>query len=313
MNILITGGAGFIGSNLADKLILTDNVIVVDNFNDYYSPVIKEKNISKIKENKKYKLYRYDLKNKKDIAQIFDENKIDVVVHLAACAGVRASIQNPKMFVDNNITATINLLEVMKDYNVKKLIFASSSSVYGNNSAKIFSEDLDVSNPISPYAATKLACEQFIYTYSKLYDIQSICLRFFTVFGRRQRPDLAIAKFIKLINQDERIQLYGDGTTLRDYTYIDDIINGIVSSINYSDTKYEIINLGAGNPICLIDVVKTIEKVLNKKAEIDWLPMQDGDVFKTYADISKAKKLLNYTPKTKFMDGIELYVKWLNS
>lgn len=311
MNILITGGAGFIGSTLADKLIKENNkVIVFDNFNDYYLPELKEKNISHNLTNPNYKLYRNDICDRAAVEKIFEENKIDCVVHIAASAGVRASISNPELFVQSNIAGTINILEAMRKNNVKKIVFASSSSVYGNCKAEKFSEDLKVTEPISPYAATKSACEQFLYTYSKLYDIQSICLRFFTVFGPRQRPDLAIRKFIELIEQDQQIPVYGDGTTMRDYTYIDDIVSGILSAIKYDKTQYEIINLGGGSPVTLNEMIETIEKVLGKKAKIDRLPMQPGDVDKTVSDITKAKRLFDYDPKTTFEDGIRKFIEW---
>lgn len=311
MNILITGGAGFIGSTLADKLLEKNNkIVVIDNFNDYYSPKLKEKNIKHNLDNKNYKLYRGDICDKNLLSKIFEENKIDVVVHIAASAGVRPSIENPSSYVKNNIEGTVNILEVMKRKNVKKIVFASSSSIYGNCKEEIFSEDLKVSEPISPYAASKSACEQFLYTYSKLFDIQVVALRFFTVFGPRQRPDLAIRKFIDLIKENKPIPVYGDGTTIRDYTYVDDIVDGIIGAINYNDTPYEIINLGGGAPVSLNEMISTIEKVLNKKATIEHLPMQLGDVNKTAADITKAKKLLNYNPKTSFKEGIIKFIEW---
>lgn len=311
MNILITGGAGFIGSTLADVLLKENNkVIVIDNFNDYYSPALKEKNISHNLANPNYKLYRNDICDRAAVEKIFEENNIDCVVHIAASAGVRASISNPELFVQSNIAGTINILEAMRKNNVKKIVFASSSSVYGNCKAEKFSEDLKVTEPISPYAATKSACEQFLYTYSKLYDIQSTCLRFFTVFGPRQRPDLAIRKFIELIEQDKPIPVYGDGTTMRDYTYIDDIVSGIISAIKYDKTPYEIINLGGGSPVTLNEMIETIEKVLGKNAKIDRLPMQPGDVDKTVSDITKAKSLLRYEPKTTFEEGIRKFIEW---
>ncbi|OLA94344.1 MAG: epimerase [Candidatus Melainabacteria bacterium LEY3_CP_29_8] len=313
MNILITGGAGFIGSTLCDKILKEDNkIIVIDNFNDYYSPKMKENNIKHNLNNKNYKLYRGDICNKSLLERIFGENKIDVVVHIAASAGVRPSIDKPLDYVKNNIEGTVNILEVMKENNVKKIVFASSSSIYGNCKEEIFSEDLKVTEPISPYAASKSACEQFLYTYSKLYDIQVVALRFFTVFGPRQRPDLAIRKFIDLIKENKPIPVYGDGTTIRDYTYIDDIVDGIIGAINYNDTIYEIINLGGGAPVSLNQMIETIEKVLNKKAIIERLPMQMGDVNKTAADITKAKKLLNYNPKTSFERGIINFIEWEN-
>lgn len=314
MQILITGGAGFIGSMLVDRLINDDNnkIFVVDNFNDYYDPKIKEQNIKHNLYNKNYILHRLDICDKEGIERIFKENAIDLVIHLAARAGVRPSLQDPIEYVRSNIEGTINLLENMKNSHNAKMIFASSSSVYGNCTADKFSENLNLSKPISPYAATKLACEQLLYTYSYLYKISVICLRFFTVYGPRQRPDLAIRKFIELIQKDEPIQMYGDGTSMRDYTYIDDILDGICSAIKYKSPPpyYEIINLGGGSPINLKQMIETIESVLNKKAEIVKLPMQLGDVNKTISDISKAKKLLNYEPKINFELGIKKFLEW---
>lgn len=311
MNILITGAAGFIGSNLADNLLADGHsIIVVDNFNDYYDVNIKEQNVSANLNNPRYKLYRCDICDKKALNEIFLSNKIDIVVHLAARAGVRPSLENPMAYVETNIIGTVNILEEMKEYNIKKLIFASSSSVYGNCKSEMFSEDLKVTKPISPYAATKSACEQIIYTYHHLYDINAICLRFFTVYGPRQRPDLAIHKFIKKIKHNQPIDMYGDGTTKRDYTFIADIVNGIKSAINYDKTGYEIINLGGGEPITLKRMIETIENVLGKKAIINQKPMQPGDVDKTVCDWSKANKLLNYTPKTTFEIGIKKFIDW---
>lgn len=313
MNILITGGAGFIGSTLADKLLHDGHhVIVVDNFNSYYDVKLKWQNISANMTNPNYNLYVADIENKEALQNIFASNSIDCVVHLAGRAGVRPSIEQPEAYVNSNILGTVHILELMKDYDIKKMIFASSSSVYGNCRAEKFSEDLNVREPISQYAATKSSDEQFAYTYSKLYDINVVCLRFFTVYGPRQRPDLAIRKFIELIEQNKSIPLYGDGSTMRDYTYIDDIIEGICSAITYNKTPYEIINLGGGSPITLQNMLKTLEDVLHKKAKIEYLPMQKGDVFKTVSDIAKAKKLLGYVPKTNFKDGIRKFIKWKN-
>ncbi len=310
MNILITGGAGFIGSTLADKLINNHKIIVIDNFNDYYDISIKENNVKHNLSNQNYKLYRADICNRDIVKEIFEQNKIDIVVHIAARAGVRPSLENPLEYIRSNIEGTINILENMKNYNCKKIIFASSSSVYGNCIAEKFSEDLKVTEPISPYAATKSACEQFLYTYSKLYDIQTVCLRFFTVYGPRQRPDLAIRKFVELIEKGEPIPVYGDGTTMRDYTYIDDIIGGIIKAIRYDKTQYEIINLGGGAPVTLNQMIETIEKVMGKKAIINRLPMQPGDVNKTVSDITKAKTLLDYSPQTTFEEGIKRFIEW---
>lgn len=311
MNILITGGAGFIGSTLADKLIQENNkIFVIDNFNDYYDIKIKESNVKNNLAKPNYKLYKADICDRKVVSDIFEQNHIDVVVHIAARAGVRPSLENPLEYVRSNIEGTINILENMRKYNCKKIVFASSSSVYGNCAADKFSEDLKVTEPISPYAATKSSCEQFLYTYSKLYGINAICLRFFTVYGPKQRPDLAIRKFAELIEQDKPIPVYGDGTTMRDYTYIDDIVGGICSAINYNKTPYEIINLGGGSPVTLNQMIATIEKVLGKQAKIERLPMQAGDVNKTVSDITKAKKILGYSPKTSFEEGIKKFVEW---
>lgn len=313
MKILVTGGAGFIGSNLVDSLLNDGHqIVVVDNFNDYYDVKIKEQNVSGNLNNPNYKLYRYDIENFENIEKVFQENQFDAVIHLAGRAGVRPSLENPQSYVLSNVLGTINLLELMKKYNVKKLVFASSSSVYGNCSADIFSEDLKVTEPISPYAASKSSCEQFIYTYYKLFGINAVCLRFFTVYGPRQRPDLAINKFARLIEDGKPIQMYGDGTTKRDYTFISDIISGIKGAIAYDKTGYEIINLGGGEPITLSRMIETIEKILDKKAIIDRLPMQAGDVDKTVCDWSKAKRLLNYEPKTNFEDGIKRFIEWRN-
>ena len=310
-NILITGGAGFIGSTLADRLLKEANkVVVIDNFNDYYDPQIKENNVKDNINNENYKLYRGDIEDIDFVEKVFDENSIDMVVHIAARAGVRPSLENPLAYTKTNIEGTVNILEAMRKHNVKKIVFASSSSVYGNCKAEKFSEDLKVTEPISPYAATKSACEQFLYTYSKLYDMQALCLRFFTVFGPRQRPDLAIRKFIELIEQDKPIPVYGDGTTMRDYTYIDDIVEGVMSALKYNASQYEIINLGGGAPVTLNGMIETIEKVLDKKAQIDRLPMQPGDVDKTVSDITKAQKLLGYCPQTTFEEGIRKFVEW---
>ena len=311
MTVLITGGAGFIGSTLADKLLSqNEKIIVIDNFNDYYDPQIKENNVKINLDNENYKLYRGDICDRELVKEIFENNQIDKVVHIAARAGVRPSLEDPLEYIRSNIDGTVNILENMQKNNVKKLVFASSSSVYGNCKAEKFSEDLKVTEPISPYAATKSACEQIIYTYYKLYDIKSVCLRFFTVYGPKQRPDLAIRKFTELIEQDKPIPVYGDGTTMRDYTFIDDIVCGIISAMKYDKTPYEIINLGGGSPVTLTQMIETIEKVLGKKAIIDRLPMQPGDVDKTVSDISKARKLLNYNPRISFEDGIKKFVEW---
>lgn len=311
MKYLVTGGAGFIGSNLVDRLLNNGHdVVVVDNFNDYYDVNIKEKNVRSNLPNPHYVLYRADIENKDEIAKIFAEHKFDAVIHLAARAGVRPSLEKPMNYVKTNIIGTVNILECMRECGVKKLVFASSSSVYGNCSATEFSEDLKVTEPISPYAATKSACEQLCYTWHHLYGINIVALRFFTVYGPRQRPDLAIHKFVQRIAAGKPIQMYGDGTTKRDYTYIDDIIDGICAAVDYNKTGFEIINLGGGEPITLIRMIRTIEHALGRNAIIEQKPMQPGDVDKTVCDWSKAHRLLKYSPKTSFDRGIQKFVDW---
>ena len=313
MNYFITGCAGFIGSNLIDKLLENkDNKLIgIDNLNNFYDKTIKEKNIEEALKNNNFIFIKDDLLNAESLNKIFESYNIDIVIHLAGYGGVRPSIDNPKLYIDNNIIATLNILECMKKYEVKKIIFASSSSVYGNSKESIFTETLKVSEPISPYAMTKIACEELLYTYHKLYNINVLALRFFTVYGRRQRPDLAIHKFTKLIFEGKPIPVFGDGSTKRDYTYIDDIIKGIISAINYaSENYYEIINLGGGEPVNLEEMIRILENTIGKKAIIERKSMQKGDVIKTVADITKAKKLLNFLPSTRFKYGIKLFIDW---
>lgn len=311
---LVTGGAGFIGSSLADFLLKKDyKVVVIDNFCDFYDPSIKRNNVKDNLDNPNYKLYEIDLRCKSDVEKVFRENKIDVVIHLAAMAGVRPSIENPILYQEVNCIGTQNLLEVMKEYGVKNLVMASSSSVYGNNKKVPFKETDIVDYAISPYAATKKSNEVMTHVYHKLFNMNVIMLRFFTVYGPRQRPDLAINKFTRLMLNDEEVTMFGDGTTSRDYTYIDDIVSGIYSSINYvlnNKDVYEIVNLGNSSPVSLKEMINTIAEVLNKEPKIKEMPMQQGDVNITYADISKAKEMLNYDPKTPFKEGIEKFVKW---
>ena len=313
MNYLITGCAGFIGSNLTDKLLENKDIklIGIDNLNNFYDKNIKENNIKNALKNKNFIFIKSDLLDIESLYNIFDNHNIETVIHLAGYGGVRPSIDNPKLYIDNNIISTLNILECMKKYEVKKIIFASSSSVYGNSKESIFTETLKVSEPISPYAMTKIACEELLFAYHKLYNIDVIALRFFTVYGRRQRPDLAIYKFTKLIFEEKPIPVFGDGSTRRDYTYIDDILLGIISAINYTDENYyQIINLGGGEPVSLEEMINILENTIGKKAIIDRKSMQKGDVIKTAADITKAKKLLNFYPSTKFKDGIRLFIDW---
>lgn len=313
---LITGGAGFIGSHLADTLLKQGNkVIVIDNFNDFYNPKIKENNIKHNLENPNYKLERIDIRDIEEVNRVFSENKIDNIMHLAAMAGVRPSIENPILYQEVNCMGSQNILEAMKKNNVKNIVFASSSSVYGNTKTVPFKETDIVDYAISPYAATKKANEVMCHVYHKLYGFNVIMLRFFTVYGERQRPDLAINKFTRLIMDEKPIPVFGDGNTSRDYTYVKDIIDGIMKSLKYveeNESVYEILNLGESEPITLNQMIETIEEVIGKKAIIERLPMQPGDVDRTYADISKAKELIGYNPKTSFKQGIKKFVEWYN-
>ena len=310
----ITGGAGFIGSSLSEKLIKEGNkVISIDNFCDFYSIKIKENNIKGLIQNKDFKLYRTDIRNRETLKEIFNENHIDIVIHLAAMAGVRPSIENPILYQEVNCMGTQNILEEMKSHNIKDLIMASSSSVYGNCKEVPFREDMVVDFAISPYAATKKANEVMTHVYHKLFNMNVIMLRFFTVYGPKQRPDLAINKFTRLMLNNEEIPMFGDGTTSRDYTYIDDIVNGIVKSCEYivdHENVYEILNLGNSSPVSLKEMINTIGKVLGINPKIKQLPMQPGDVSKTYADITKAKEKIGYEPVTPFEQGIQKFVDW---
>lgn len=310
----ITGGAGFIGSTLSEKLLNDGNkVVVIDNFCDFYNPKIKENNIKNFKDKENYKIYKEDIRNRDAIKKIFDENKIDVVINLAAMAGVRPSIENPVLYQEVNCLGLQNILEEMKLHNIKNGVLASSSSVYGNCKEVPFKEEMIVDYAISPYAATKKANEVMAHVYHKLYNFNIIMLRFFTVYGPKQRPDLAINKFTRLMLEDKEIPMFGDGSTSRDYTYIDDIVDGIIKSCKYveeNENVYEILNLGNSSPISLKEMIQTIADSLNIVPKINQLPMQPGDVDRTYADISKAKRLINYSPKTSFKDGINKFVLW---
>ncbi|MBQ9297860.1 MAG: GDP-mannose 4,6-dehydratase [Clostridia bacterium] len=311
---LVTGGAGFIGSSLCKELLKQGKqVVVIDNFCDFYVPRIKENNIKEFEGNPNFKIYKKDIRDRKSIRQVFEKNDIEIVIHLAAMAGVRPSIENPILYQEVNCIGTQNILEEMKEQGIKNLVLASSSSVYGNCKQTPFKEDMNVDFAISPYAATKKANEVMAHVYHKLYGMNVMVLRFFTVYGPKQRPDLAINKFTRLMLENKEIPMYGDGSTARDYTYIDDIVDGIIKSCEYiqkNDNVYEIINLGNSRPIPLKQMINTIENALGVYAKIKQLPMQPGDVNITYADISKAKELIGYEPKTPFEEGIKKFVNW---
>jgi UDP-glucuronate 4-epimerase len=320
MKVLVTGAAGFIGSHLSERL-LADGLTVtgVDNFDDFYDPQIKRRNIEGCLRNKNFRLVEADIRDSAAIDKVAGSGA-EIIVHLAARAGVRPSIEKPLLYADVNINGTMVLLEAAKKNKVSKFIFGSSSSVYGNNKKVPFSEDDNVDFPISPYAATKKAGELICHTYHHLYGTSITCLRFFTVYGPRQRPDLAIHKFAKLIEQGKPIPVYGDGSMMRDFTYIDDIIDGTVAAIEKlvrrsgsedGCTGFNIYNLGESRPILVNDLIAELEKALGKKAVKEYLPLQPGDVERTYADVTKAVKELGYKPNTTIQAGLAKFVQWL--
>ena len=313
--ILITGGAGFIGSHLVDHLLAEGGwrVTVVDDLNDFYSPAIKRANIAGHLQNANYKLVEADIRDSAAMVRMFDETKFDVIVHLAARAGVRPSLSEPELYAETNINGTLKLLELARQHGIKQFVFGSSSSVYGINTKVPFAEDDRIHQPISPYAATKAAGELLCHTYTHLYGIRCVCLRFFTVYGARQRPDLAIHKFSRLISEGKAIPVFGDGSMRRDYTYIDEIIQGVRSAIDYDATMYEVFNLGESQTTELGELIGLLEKNLDRQAIIDRQPMQPGDVPTTFADISKSREMLGYNPTTKIADGIPKFVEWFRA
>jgi len=315
MNILVTGGAGFIGSNLCESLLKEDHHIqVIDNFSSYYEenkdPQKRFNNISKCINNSNFRLSEGDIRSPKHIDKCLSDVRTDIIIHLAAKAGVRHSLKNPILYQDVNNNGTLIMLEAARKHKINKFIFASSSSVYGNvEGDKPFVETQDVDHPISPYAATKRCGELMCYTYNYLYNINTTCLRFFTVYGSRQRPDLAIHKFTKCIHNGIPVPLYGDGSMRRDFTYIDDIVNGITRAAQ-SGSGYRIYNLGGGHTVRLDYLVDRLEEAIGKKATVEYLPVPQGDAPVSHANVSLALKELGYYPKTKFDDGIVEFVQW---
>lgn len=309
MKILVTGGAGFIGSHLIEALLAKgQTVCVVDDFNNFYDPRIKRQNLQAFISD--IHLHTIDIRDKNAILSTVAAEKPDVIVHLAARAGVRPSIAHPELYIETNITGTFHLLEASKVCGVERFIFGSSSSVYGATRTTPFREDQTLTQTLSPYAATKIAGEHLCSNYSSLYGIRAICLRFFTVYGPRQRPDLAIHKFTDLIHHGKPIDVYGDGTARRDFTYIDDIIQGLLASIEYLGTPFDIFNLGENETIELRRVITEIETALGKKSLINFLPPMPGDMPVTSADISKARRLLGYAPTTRIQSGLRKFVEW---
>lgn len=311
-NILVTGGAGFIGSHLVDRLLAEGSwrVTVLDDFNDFYAPEVKRENVRAHLQHESYKLIEADIRDREALAGVFAATKFDAIVHLAARAGVRPSLSEPQLYNETNVGGTLNLLELARAHEVKQFVFGSSSSVYGINAKVPFGEEDPIRQPISPYAATKAAGELLCHTYTHLYGIRSVCLRFFTVYGARQRPDLAIHKFARLIDEGQPIPVFGDGTTRRDYTYIDDIIAGVRAAIDYSGSDYEVFNLGESRTVELNELISLLEKNLDRRARINRQPMQPGDVPQTFADVSKARRLLGYNPRTQIEEGIARFVEW---
>ena len=310
--VLVTGGAGFIGSHLFEALLAGGwGVSVLDNFDEFYDPGIKLRNLQKCQADKRFRLVRGDIRKQGDVEEAIGEG-VEALVHLAARAGVRFSIEQPLLYQDVNVAGTAMLLEAARRHKVRKFIFAGSSSVYGNNRKLPFSETDNVDHPISPYAATKKAGELLCHAYYHLFGVNVTCLRFFTVYGPRQRPDLAIHKFCQAIEAGRPITMFGDGSMQRDYTYIDDIIQGVVAAIDRCQ-GYHLYNLGESRPVMLRDLIAQIEAILGKKAIIQRLPMQPGDMDSTYADITLAQKELAYRPATDIRRGLEYFVQWLRS
>ncbi len=309
MRILVTGGAGFIGSHLVEKLLgIGHEVVVLDDFNDFYDPQIKHANIDGFA--KDITICQVDLRENDAVRSLFRREKVDVIVHLAARAGVRPSIQSPRLYYDTNVAGTLHLLEAARATGVERFIFASSSSLYGASKTVPFSEQQHLTQTLSPYGATKIGGEFLCSTYSHLYQMRVVALRYFTVYGPRQRPDLAIHQFTRRIHAGQPIDQFGDGTTQRDYTYIDDIIQGTMAAFDYDGPMYDIFNLGENQTIQLKDLILAIENAVGKNAKINRLPEQPGDMRRTCADISKAQKLLGYNPTTKLSEGLPKFVDW---
>ena len=314
-NVLVTGGAGFIGSHLVARLLKEGGwrVHVVDDFNDFYDPRLKRRNVEPHLGREEFRLHEADIRDRAALERVFAGADFDAVVHLAARAGVRPSLSEPVLYAETNINGTLNLLELARAHGVGRFVFGSSSSVYGENVKVPFAEDDPVARPISPYAATKAAGELLCHTYSHLFGVRCVALRFFTVYGARQRPDLAIHKFARLISEGRPIPVFGDGTTRRDYTYVDDIIAGVRAAMDYQGSAYEVFNLGESRTVELRELIALLERELGQKAVVERQPPQPGDVPQTFADISKARRLLGYAPRTAIEEGVRRFVEWFKA
>lgn len=310
MKVLVTGGAGFIGSHVCERLMDSGHdLAIIDDLNDFYDPRLKFSNLAALRAHGDFRFHRMDISDSRRVMAAIREEQPEAIIHLAARAGVRPSLDDPLLYERVNMQGTVALLEASRQSGVRKFVFASSSSIYGIANQVPFREDDHFNWPISPYAATKLAGEKICFTYSHLYGLPVACLRFFTVYGPRQRPDLAIRKFTEMIDRGETIPVFGDGSSGRDYTFVQDTVDGILAALHH-DCRYEVFNLGNSSPVDLLTLIRTIEGALGKKADIRWLPNQPGDVPITYADISKAQRLLGYSPRVTLTEGIRRFVEW---
>lgn len=313
MRVLITGGAGFIAHHLATALLKRrQKVVALDNFNDFYDPELKWQNVRDLESMGMGAVNRVDILDREGLHQVFEREKPDAVVHLAAWAGVRPSLEKPSLYSDVNVTGTVNMLEMAKEHSVRCFVFGSSSSVYGGNSKVPFCEADPVDRPVSPYAATKKAGELLCHTYAHNFSMNITCLRFFTVYGPRQRPEMAIHKFARLIAEEKEVPIFGKGDSRRDYTYVEDIVSGILAALEVNP-RFEILNLGESQTISLVEMVQHLQEALGVKARLRFLPDQPGDMQITFADISRARQILGYNPKTPFGEGIRLFANWFKS
>jgi len=313
--ILVTGGAGFIGSHVCERLLARgERVVCYDNFDPYYDPAVKERNLAHIREHPGFALVRADILDAGRLAVVLKGHEIDRIIHLAARAGVRASLREPTLYQQVNVGGTTNILEAARQAGIRSVVLASSSSVYGANTAVPFHEDDPVNQPISPYAASKRAAELAAFAHCHLYGMDALCLRFFTVYGPRQRPDMAISRFVDRVRRGEPIEMYGDGTTRRDYTFVEDIVAGVIAAVDRAPGMgFQVFNLGNSQTVALCDLIQSIGRAVGRRPEVRIAPEQPGDVQVTYASVEKAKRLLGYAPRTSLDEGLARYVEWLKA